>query len=178
MVPLSNGGTVGEDIATTEDVQRIVPSGDWKPPIVDRTAPRDLLVRAKTGTGKTFAYIIPAIESRLNHEHREKLESSPHIAGRARHAYQRGSAGSLILAPTRELAIQIASDVQRLTTHQKGFEVQLLVGGTDKVRQEKDWMESSRDLVVATPGRLRDLLSNEPEFRQGFKGCSMASFKL
>ena len=159
---------------------------DWKPPVVDWNTPRDILVRAKTGTGKTIAYIIPAIESRLNYvEHHAKLavinaglESSPHIARSARLAYRRRSAGPLILAPTRELAIQIASDAQRLTTHQKDFEVQLLVGGAGKARQMKDWLESSRDLVVATPGRLRDLLTNEPEFRQGFKGCPMASFQL
>lgn len=181
------------NLARPWDPEGIVPphvptplSSDWKSPVVDWDAPRDILVRAKTGTGKTFAYIIPAIESRLNYvEHSAKLavinaglENFPRIAGSARLAYRRRSAGSLILAPTRELAIQIASDAQKLTTHQRDFEVQLLVGGAGKTRQMKDWMGSSRDLVVATPGRLRDLLTNEPEFRQGFKGCPMASFKL
>lgn len=181
------------DLTRPWDPEGIVPPNvpsplppDWKLPVVEWNAPRDVLVRAKTGTGKTFAYIIPAIESRLNYvEHRAKLavinaglQSSPHIAGSARHAYRRSSAGPLILAPTRELAIQIASDAQKLGTHQTDFEVQLLVGGTGKARQMKDWTESSRDLVVATPGRLRDLLTNEPEFRQGFKGCPMVSFKL
>ena len=158
---------------------------DRKPPVVDRNTPRDILVRAKTGTGKTFAFLIPTIESRLNYvEHHAKLAAinagleSSHIAETARLAYRRRCAGPLILAPTRELAIQIASDAQKLTTHQKDFEVQLLVGGGGKARQTKEWMDSSRDLVVATPGRLRDLLSNEPEFRQGFKGCPMASYKL
>ncbi|KAI9460761.1 P-loop containing nucleoside triphosphate hydrolase protein [Boletus coccyginus] len=176
------------NLACPWDPEGIVPphvptalSSDWKSPVVDWDAPRDILVRAKTGTGKTFAYIIPAIESRLNYvEHSAKLvvinaglENSPRIAGSARLAYRRRSAGPLILAPTRELAIQIASDAQKLTTHQRDFEVQLLVGGAGKTRQMKDWMGSSRDLVVATPGRLRDLLTNEPEFRQGFKGCPM-----
>ncbi|KAG9311740.1 P-loop containing nucleoside triphosphate hydrolase protein [Chiua virens] len=157
-----------------------IPS-NLKPPVVDCSFPRDILVRAKTGTGKTFAYLIPAIVSRLNHvQHRAKLavvnaglESSPHIAGRARVAYRRGSVGPLILASTRELAIQIANDAQKLTMHQKDFEVQLLVGGSGKQRQLRDWMESPRDIVVATPGRLRDLLTNEPEFRQGFKDCPL-----
>lgn len=181
------------DLARPWDPEEVVPPilpnplpPDWKPPVVDWNIPRDILVRAKTGTGKTIAYIIPAIESRLNYvQHHAKLavvnaglESAPHIARSARLAYRRRSAGPLILAPTRELAIQIASDAQKLTTHQRDFEVQLLVGGTGKARQMKDWLESSRDLVVATPGRLRDLLTNEPEFRQGFKGCPMASFKL
>ncbi|KAF8551749.1 DEAD-domain-containing protein [Imleria badia] len=176
------------NLARPWDPEQIVPltvpsplPPDWKPPIVDRNAARDILVRAKTGTGKTIAYIIPAIESRLNYvEHHAKLavintglESSPHIAGSAGLAYRRRCAGPLVLAPTRELAIQIASDAHKLTTHQKGFEVQLVVGGTGKARQIKDWMDSSRDLVVATPGRLRDLLTNEPEFREGFKGCPM-----
>ncbi|KAG8216454.1 P-loop containing nucleoside triphosphate hydrolase protein [Butyriboletus roseoflavus] len=181
------------DLARPWDPEGIVPPNvpgslppDRKTPVVDWNTPRDILVRAKTGTGKTFAYIIPAIESRLNYiEHHAKLavinaglECSPHIAGSARCAYRRSSAGPLILAPTRELAIQIASDAQKLTTHQRDFEVQLLVGGAGKARQVKDWLESSRDLVVATPGRLRDLLTNHPEFRQGFRGCPVVSFKF
>lgn len=149
---------IGKAIAATGGGQGNAPS-DWKP-LLDWTAPPDLLVRARTGAGKTFTYIIPAIESRLNHRHYP------------------GSVGPVILAPTRELAIQIASEAQRLTAHHKGFEVQLLVGGTYKVQQMKDWMASSRDIVVATPGRLRDLLSNEPGFRQGFKSCPMVCFEL
>lgn len=166
------------------DPEGIVPPTSPLP--VDWNTPRDILVRAKTGTGKTFAYIIPAIESRFNYvEHHAQLavinaglENSPQVTRSAILAYRRRSAGPLILAPTRELAIQIASDAQKLTTHQRDFEVQLLVGGAGKARQLKDWMESTRDLVVATPGRLRDLLTNEPEFRQGFKNSPMASFKL
>ncbi|KAF8122709.1 DEAD-domain-containing protein [Boletus edulis] len=176
------------DIARPWDPEGIIPPDisrpfplNWQPPVVDWNAPRDILVRAKTGTGKTFAYIIPAIESRFNYiEHHAKLavvnaglEGSPSISGRARHAYRRRSAGPLVLAPTRELAIQIACDAQKLTTHQRDFVVQLLVGGSGRARQMKDWMESSSDLVVATPGRLRDLLTNEPEFRRGLKNCPM-----
>lgn len=180
-------------LARPWDPEEIVPPNvapplppDGRPPVVDWNTPRDILVRAKTGTGKTFAYVIPAIESRLNHiEHHARLavinaglESSPHIAGSARCAYRRSSAGPLILAPTRELAIQIASDAQKLTTHQRDFEVQLLVGGAGKARQVKDWLRSPRDLVVATPGRLRDLLTNQPEFRQGFRGCPVVRFRF
>ncbi|KIJ63189.1 hypothetical protein HYDPIDRAFT_168742 [Hydnomerulius pinastri MD-312] len=153
----------------------------WEPPIIDPNAPRDILVRAQTGTGKTIAFLIPAIQSRLNYiEHNAMLAvinagqgPSPHLAGRARHAFRRACAGPLILSPTRELALQIANDALKLTTHQKEFEVRLFVGGATKRQQMREWMRFRRDLVVATPGRLRDLLENEPEVRNGFKDCPM-----
>ncbi|KAF9226341.1 DEAD-domain-containing protein [Gyrodon lividus] len=176
------------DLARPWDPEGIVPPKvpnplppNWEPPIVDPNAPRDLLVRAKTGTGKTIAYLIPAIESRLNYiEHDAKLAvinagltTSPHLAGRARAAFRRAAAGPLILAPTRELATQIANDALQLTKHQKEFEVRLFVGGSSKTQQMREWMRFRRDLVVATPGRLRELLENESEVQKGFKHCPM-----
>ncbi|KIK99670.1 hypothetical protein PAXRUDRAFT_30376 [Paxillus rubicundulus Ve08.2h10] len=154
---------------------------NWEPPVVDPNAPRDLLVRAKTGTGKTIAYLIPAIESRLNYiEHDAKLavinaglKTSPHLAGRARAAFRRASAGPLILAPTRELATQIANDALQLTKHQKEFEVRLFVGSSSRTQQMREWMRYRRDIVVATPGRLRDLLENEPDVQRGLENCPM-----
>ncbi|KAF8841989.1 DEAD-domain-containing protein [Paxillus ammoniavirescens] len=176
------------DLARPWDPEEIVPRkvpnplpANWEPPVVDPNAPRDLLVRAKTGTGKTIAYLIPAIESRLNYiEHDAKLavinaglKSSPHLAGRARATFRRASAGPLILAPTRELATQIAKDALQLTKHQKEFEVRLFVGGSNRTQQMREWMRFRRDLVVATPGRLRDLLENESEVQKGLKNCPL-----
>ncbi|KAG6329405.1 hypothetical protein ID866_9684 [Astraeus odoratus] len=133
-------------------------------------APRDLLVRARTGTGKTLAFLIPAVEKRLSSakQHVEDVcrssgLSSPRLLDRASNAFRRTSPGPLILSPTRELAIQIADVALKLTTHHQNFQVNLLVGGTSKGPQLRQWKKGYRDLVVATPGRLRDLLENEPE---------------
>ncbi|KAF9239331.1 P-loop containing nucleoside triphosphate hydrolase protein, partial [Melanogaster broomeanus] len=154
---------------------------NWVPPVIDPNAPRDLLVQSKPGTGKTFAYLIAAIDSRLNYiDHIARLAvinsgltASPHIAGRARHAFRRASAGPLILVPTRDLAVQIAHEAQNLTMHQKDFEVVLLLGGTAKSNQMSHWMRFRRDLVIATPGRLRELLETESEVRKGLKDCPL-----
>ncbi|KAH7882425.1 P-loop containing nucleoside triphosphate hydrolase protein [Phlebopus sp. FC_14] len=156
------------------------PSGSTSP-AEHSQSPRDLLVRARTGTGKCFTFLITAIESRLKYiEHHTKLAitktglaSSPDLEERVRTAYRRLCAGSLIICPTRELAIQIANEALKLTAHQPDFEVRLFVGGAQKGTQLREWMQHKRDLVVATPGRLRDLLENEPEIRKGFKDCPM-----
>ena len=127
--------------------------------------PRDLLVKAKTGTGKTLAFLVPAVEARLRalDEHAKKaLEDSGLAADRALEARARKrfgyeKVGTLVISPTRELATQIANEALRLTAHHDGFEVQLLVGGESRRGQLRSW-KGRKDLVVATPGRLRDLL--------------------
>ena len=150
--------------------------------------PRDLLVKAKTGTGKTAAFLIPAIEQRLkvldavgkqalidSGLPREKFHKS-----RVESNYARENAGILIISPTRELASQIAKEASNLAYHQKGFCVQLFVGGSSKHRQMRNWMTQRRDIVVATPGRLLDVLTSEPEARKSFNKTSLvySSFEL
>ncbi|EIW76997.1 DEAD-domain-containing protein [Coniophora puteana RWD-64-598 SS2] len=141
----------------------------------------DILARAKTGTGKTFAFVIPAIEHRLNAiEHHAKqavrdagFVTEKHLAGRVRRQFTREHAGALIISPTRELATQIANTALRLTQHHKDFEVRLFYGGGSKRMQMRDWMKGRRDIVVGTPGRLRDLIENEPDFKHGIEKCKM-----
>ncbi|KAG5642644.1 hypothetical protein DXG03_002383 [Asterophora parasitica] len=137
--------------------------------------PRDLLVKAKTGTGKTLGFLLPAIEARLKsieahaaqalrdagQEPRKSLEL------RAKAQFTRETVGTLVISPTRELATQIAKEAQRLSSHLDGFGVRLFVGGESKGMQMRQWMSSRRDLVVATPGRLRDMLESEPEVKSG-----------
>ncbi|KII91332.1 hypothetical protein PLICRDRAFT_156352 [Plicaturopsis crispa FD-325 SS-3] len=128
---------------------------------------RDLLVKARTGTGKTLAFLVPAIESRLKALDayvKESLQdagmtSSKTLEARARRQMSRQDVGCLILSPTRELATQIAVEAQKLTQNHPGFEVQLFVGGMSRRGQLNGFMRGSRDIVVATPGRLRDVLS-------------------
>lgn len=138
-------------------------------------AVRDLLVKARTGTGKTLAFLVPAIEARVKAlEIRGKqavkdagLQSDKQLEARARRTFGRTEVGTLVISPTRELATQIANEALRLSHHQEGFEVRLFVGGNSKRMQMRDWMKGRRDIVVATPGRLRDLLQSEPEVLAG-----------
>ncbi len=95
---------------------------------------KDVIAKAPTGTGKTVAFGIPMIE----HVDPENEE----VQG-------------LILAPTRELAIQIGDELRGLLTYYKGIRVAVLYGGAGIVGQAKQ-LEKKPQIVVATPGRLMD----------------------
>ena len=95
---------------------------------------KDVIAKAPTGTGKTFAFGIPMIEH-VNPE-------SPEVQG-------------LILAPTRELAIQIGDELRSLLTYYRNIRVAVLYGGAGIVGQAKQ-LEKKPQIVVATPGRLMD----------------------
>ncbi|KAJ4467033.1 P-loop containing nucleoside triphosphate hydrolase protein [Lentinula aciculospora] len=140
-------------------------------------AVRDLLVRAKTGTGKTLAFLIPAVEAREKAVKQagkqalidSGLMSDDSLERRARKKYSRETVGVLILSPTRELATQIANEAMRLLHHHHGMEVRSFTGGINKRLQMREWMKGSRDVVVATTGRLRDLMASEPEVLKSIK---------
>ena len=95
---------------------------------------KDVIAKAPTGTGKTFAFGIPMIEH-VNPE-------SSDVQG-------------LILAPTRELAIQICDELRSLLAFYTGIRVTVLYGGASLVTQAKA-LEKKPQIVVATPGRLMD----------------------
>ena len=95
---------------------------------------KDVIAKAPTGTGKTFAFGIPMIE----HVDPE----CPDVQG-------------LILAPTRELAIQIGDELRSLLTYFEGIRVAVLYGGAGIGGQIKQ-LERKPQIVVATPGRLMD----------------------
>ena len=95
---------------------------------------RDVIAKAPTGTGKTFAFGIPMIE---------------HIDAES------DAVQGLILAPTRELAIQICDELRGLLTYYQGIRVAVLYGGTGIGSQIKA-LEKKPQIVVATPGRLMD----------------------
>ena len=97
-------------------------------------AGRDVIAQAQTGTGKTAAFALPILE-RLN---------------RANPVTQ-----ALILAPTRELANQIAEQFQALSARQSGIKVAILCGGQDYRSQLKQLRDGAH-VVVGTPGRILD----------------------
>ena len=95
---------------------------------------RDVIAKAPTGTGKTFAFGIPMIE---------------HIDP------QSDDLQGLILAPTRELAIQIGDELRGLLTFSKKIRVAVVYGGA-KIESQIKQLEKHPQIVVATPGRLMD----------------------
>ncbi len=115
-------------------------------PIQARSLPfslraHDVVGKAQTGTGKTAAFLVTIITELLNHP-----VDDERYAGEAR---------SLIIAPTRELVMQIADDARALCKH-TGLHVHTLVGGMDYDKQKRHLTESMCDILVATPGRLLD----------------------
>lgn len=104
----------------------------------DTLAGRDVLGRGKTGSGKTLAFSIPLV-SRLD-------------AGDRRP----GKPTGLVLAPTRELATQIAATIKPLAAV-RGLRVATIFGGVPQHRQVAA-LKSGTDIVVACPGRLEDLM--------------------
>ena len=97
---------------------------------------RDIIGVAQTGTGKTFAFLLPLLKM-------HKFNKSPHPR-------------TLILVPTRELVIQIADEAEKLSKYMN-FEVGKAYGGTN-MQTQKIAIYQGLDLLVATPGRLLDLI--------------------
>jgi ATP-dependent RNA helicase RhlE len=100
----------------------------------------DLIGCAATGTGKTAAFLLPILNRMLR--------------ARAADPDERGYTRVLILAPTRELCVQIADDVEGFTYHTDVTSV-AVYGGVDMGPQERA-LKSGVDIVIATPGRLMD----------------------
>lgn len=101
---------------------------------------RDVIAQAQTGTGKTAAFLISTITWHL--ENPEVQQRPP------------GAPFALVIAPTRELVLQIANDAEELSTYAE-MKVIAVMGGIDYVRQ-KEQLKKPVDIVVATPGRLLD----------------------
>ena len=106
----------------------------------------DVTGRAQTGTGKTAAFLVTIINDLLSNP----IEEPRYIS----------EPRSLIIAPTRELAIQIASDAAMLTACCDLHTV-TLVGGEDYQKQHRALEAKPVDIVVATPGRLLDFVQND-----------------
>jgi len=109
----------------------------------------DLVGKAQTGTGKTAAFLITVIDDLLKNPF-----EGERYAGEAR---------ALIIAPTRELVMQIADDAKGLCKY-TDLEIHTLVGGMDYQKQQKALNERLVDILVATPGRLLDFVSKRDCF--------------
>ncbi|MEK5450284.1 DEAD/DEAH box helicase [Paenibacillus sp. FSL R7-0331] len=105
------------------------------PPLVQGL---DVIARAKTGTGKTLAFLLPIMD-------KIRVEAPYPQA--------------LILAPTRELALQITEEARKLARH-TGVKILAVYGGQDVEKQLRK-LEGGRHLIIGTPGRLLDHLRRE-----------------
>ena len=110
-------------------------------------AGHDVVACAETGTGKTLAFTAPILQRLLTEQ--------PHYHDPAREPYTR----ALILAPTRELAVQIEDTLVGLTYHAPVTTAPVF-GGVEMGPQERA-LKAGVDIVVATPGRLMDHMRHD-----------------
>jgi superfamily II DNA/RNA helicase len=111
---------------------------------------RDLIVSAATGEGKTLSFLLPIVHRLKEDETARGIATRP---GRPR---------AIVLAPTRELALQIYGVAKRLCHHAK-FRAVSVVGGGKQGTQRRT-LDSPVDMVIATPGRLALMLKEEALF--------------
>jgi ATP-dependent RNA helicase DDX27 len=105
----------------------------------------DVLINSETGSGKTACYLLPIIQKILNHK---------------------GSANeikALIIIPTRELAYQCGEMVQTFTKYLDTFNSVILCGGMS-VENQLNQLNAKPDIIIATPGRLIDIIYNYKTF--------------
>jgi ATP-dependent RNA helicase DeaD len=129
-----------DDFALSEPVRRGIAERGYSRPTPVQTATvrpilagRDVIVRSKTGTGKTAAFAIPILE---------------------RIPEGRGCPSTLVMAPTRELALQVAEEFVALGKH-KGLRVVTIYGGAS-MSDQLDALKAGAEIVVGTPGRIYD----------------------
>jgi superfamily II DNA/RNA helicase len=107
---------------------------------------RDLLVSAETGSGKTLSFCLPLLQA--------LAENQVPAAGRQRRVR------ALILVPTRELAVQIGEVARQLARHEaQAVKVTVVFGGVS-INPQMMGLRGGADIVVATPGRLLDLVDH------------------
>lgn len=119
----------------------------------------DVIARAKTGTGKTFAFLIPIFQHLIN----TKFDSQYMVK-------------SVIVAPTRDLALQIEAEVKKIHKNNYGlkkYECVSLVGGTNFGSAIRRMEKLRPNIVIATPGRLMDVME-----KYGPKFFKFVDFKV
>lgn len=115
-------------------------------------AGKDVFGLAQTGSGKTAAFALPILQ---------KLAENPY------------GIHALVMTPTRELAFQIADQFKALGSG-VNLRSTVVVGGMDMTTQAKALMQRPH-VVIATPGRLRDHLSNDPDMASAFAKTKVRS---
>src|SRR5919201_3937000 len=129
-----------DEFPMSEELRRAVNERGWEHPTPVQAKAfdpvvqgRDLIVRSKTGTGKTAAFGLPLLHKLNAGERQVKV---------------------LVLCPTRELALQVATEIGELGKH-KDLRVAAIYGGAS-MRDQEDALRGGAALVVGTPGRVAD----------------------
>jgi superfamily II DNA/RNA helicase len=139
-------------LGLSEYMQRVVDAVHYKTPtpIQEQTIPlilegNDLIAQAQTGTGKTAAFALPILQ--LLNESEQKTKP--------------GSVRALVLAPTRELAQQVAAAFELFEQYMPSkIGVTAIIGGED-INYQLRHLRRGVDVIVATPGRLLELIREE-----------------
>jgi len=113
---------------------------------------KDVLARAETGSGKTAAYVLPILERTLRQKLAKQAQNKP--------LDKSNVVDTLILVPTRELAIQIREEFERFSAHIENKVKCLSVFGGVKINPQMIALRGGADILVTTPGRLLDLERN------------------
>jgi len=153
VVPPVEGKTRFHDLDLRDELMRgIADLGfEYCSPIQAQILPHtlqglDAIGKAQTGTGKTAAFLITIFNDLLNHPvEGERFLAEPR---------------AVIIAPTRELVMQIAADAEDLGKH-TGLNTVTLIGGADYQKQLQKVNSRVTDVVVATPGRLIDFMQRQ-----------------
>jgi ATP-dependent RNA helicase DeaD len=131
-----------DELGLSEAVRRAIAERGYTTPTPVQSASfrpirdgKDVIVRSKTGTGKTAAFAIPMLE---------------------RIPEGRRKASALVMTPTRELALQVAEEMTALAKH-KDLRVVTVYGGAS-MGEQKDALEAGAEIVVGTPGRIYDFI--------------------
>ena len=115
----------------------------------------DTVAQAKTGTGKTLAFLLPVLQNIISID--------PDLGERAANRRSKRTTAddirALIISPTRELAEQIAAEASKLVAN-TSLIVQTAVGGTQKSAGLRAIQQQGCHILVGTPGRLKDILSD------------------
>ena len=139
MSQFSSLGISGELVQALEELNITEPTPIQKQAIPFALEGKDLIAQAQTGTGKTFAFLLPIIEN---------IDITSEYVQ------------ALIVTPTRELALQITNEVQKLIAHLEDVNVLAVYGGQD-VEKQLNKLKKNVQIVIATPGRLLDHLRRE-----------------
>jgi ATP-dependent RNA helicase DDX56/DBP9 len=115
-------------------------------------AGRDIVARARTGSGKTHAYAIPIVQSLLAAQSQQSQKRSP-AAGRGAGDVGGTAVHAVVLVPTRELCGQVSAVLDGLLAYTDDLRV-ISLGGEGDVTERAPLIASGADVIVSTPGRL------------------------
>ncbi|KAL5792246.1 hypothetical protein ACOSP7_000840 [Xanthoceras sorbifolium] len=121
---------------------------------------KDVLAKAKTGTGKTVAFLLPSIEVVIKSPPVGRDQKRPPIL-------------VLVMCPTRELASQAAAEANSLLKYHPSIGVQVVIGGTRLALEQKRMQTNPCQILVATPGRLKDHIENTAGFATRLMGVKV-----